>query len=200
MVFIWIITKLKSLRQNNPCTVRDFSCPVNPRVLSHFPASSGDTYNLHFKLLELTKLLLIYSTEMYCMPTPCQMPHGLQGVSPLCLQRITRPCEAFLARRGPSGNQCSRHLLTGQCMLICFWKMEWTERVETQVTMAFGGNNQTGRWSSRLCYQLTGCYSFKASLFSPQIVTFHLPQGSLWRGTEILHRWVLSEQDTVLLM
>ena len=43
-------------------------------------------------------------------------------------------------------------------------------------------NNWTEGWSSRLCYQWAGCFSVKVSLASSQIVTFHLPQGPLWRG------------------
>lgn len=77
------------------------------------------------------------------MPTPCPVPR--RGFAEWDVkQRITGQREAFLAARSPSGNQRSRHRLTGQCMMIRFWKVERAKRAEAQVTVGFGGNHQTG--------------------------------------------------------
>ena len=61
----------------------------------------------------------------------------------LYLQRETlnggliRPREAFLARRSPLTYQHARCVLTRQCMMICFGKVEWKNRLEVQVAVGF---------------------------------------------------------------
>lgn len=120
------------------------------------------------------------------------MPCCPQGASTLFAkgnikQGNTKHCAA---PRSPLANHYARHILTRECMMICFWKVGWTKQMEAETAVDFSGNNRTGGWSSRPCYQLTACLTFKASLTSSEIVTLHLPQEPLWRGSNTLHRQV----------